>query len=333
MYIIEKQPKIDSHTMVFCNGFLFVFGGFQNGIKSSNLYKIEIATLSKIEKLERSSPWPCNRSNHSAVVSSNCMYVFGGSSDDDTRLGDMWKYDTANNIWTEIKVEGGPMARCNHSLAAINNSILLFGGQSGIGKERNDMWLFDGSGMTWKCLFDHQQRKFLFTESSFSNEKSFLKADFGSKGKPVNSNIFSMLQGLKVMDSQHTFYSRRRSKDTTLHDSPNSTQKTAFMRSSSVQHSGDLKSIPNDFSDEIVFRNISSPSNEQMQSSAIHGLKPSPLKSIKIEHYNQPLCGKVPYVFPYARDGQSAVAYGRSMVIFGGDRNKVAFNDVFTYSV
>ena len=106
------------------------------------------------------------------------------------------------------------------------------------------------------------------------------------------------------------------------------------MRSSSLQHSGELKEISGDFGDEIVFRNISSPSNELMKSSAIHGLKQSPHKqSIKIEHYNQPLCGKVPNVFPYARDGQCAVAYNSSMVIFGGDRNKVAFNDVFTYTI
>ena len=318
--------------MVLCNGFLYIFGGFQNGIKCSNLYKIELATLTKIEKQERNSPWPCNRSNHSAVVNGSCMYTFGGSSDDETRLGDLWKYDTASNVWSEIKIEGAPIARCNHSLVCINSSILLFGGQSGIGKERNDMWMFDCSGLSWKCLFDHQQRKFLFTENSISNEKSFAKVDNGSKGKPVNSNIFSMLQGLKVMDSQHTFYNRRHSKDN-LNASMNSTQKSIVMRSSSLQHSGELKFVPNDFGDEIVFRNISSPSNEQMQSSAIHGLKPSPLKSIKIEHYNQPLCGKVPYVFPYARDGQSAVAHGNSMVVFGGDRNKVAFNDVFTYTL
>lgn len=43
--------KLDSHTMIVYNEWIYIFGGFQNGTKSNNLFKIEITTMNKAVKI------------------------------------------------------------------------------------------------------------------------------------------------------------------------------------------------------------------------------------------------------------------------------------------
>jgi hypothetical protein len=38
-----------------------------------------------------------------------------------------------------------------------------------------------------------------------------------------------------------------------------------------------------------------------------------------------------PSTLPNPRDGHTAVLYGDEMIIFGGDRNKFPFNDLFSF--
>lgn len=46
------------------------------------------------------------------------------------------------------------------------------------------------------------------------------------------------------------------------------------------------------------------------------------------------VCGLVKNRMPAARDGHSAVMVGQDrMIIFGGDRHRVPFSDMFTMSV
>jgi len=138
-----QLPKLDSHTMINCNGILIIFGGFQNGYKSSNLYKIDVTDLSKAIKVDYIGVKPCSRSNHSSTIVNGAMYMYGGISEDDTRLCDLWKYDIATCTWSEVKSDNSPIGRCNHCIVALEGNIVMFGGQTSIGKEKNDLYLFD----------------------------------------------------------------------------------------------------------------------------------------------------------------------------------------------
>ncbi len=40
-----------------------------------------------------------------------------------------------------------------------------------------------------------------------------------------------------------------------------------------------------------------------------------------------------PGTVPHPRDGHSAVLYENKMIIFGGDRNKFPYNDLFIFSI
>jgi len=84
------------------------------------------------------------------------MYIFGGVSDTDLTLGDLWKLDLSSNSWTEIKKQSSdqwPIARCNHSMVTISDKILLFGGSQGVGKEMNDLHTFSEASNSWVLAF------------------------------------------------------------------------------------------------------------------------------------------------------------------------------------
>jgi len=83
---------------------------------------------SEIEKT--SSPvWPSPRYHHSAVVSKNKLYIFGGCSDISNHKNDFFEFDFETKKWTLIKEAGNPSERSGHlSFILENRYIFIFGG-------------------------------------------------------------------------------------------------------------------------------------------------------------------------------------------------------------
>ena len=91
------------------------------------------------------------------------VYVFGGGTfpfniplaNDDA----FWKYNSANNTWTDLTATGGPIPRMGATLVAHEGSLFLFGGISfDFSIEffvlHNDLWRFDIASQTWTQLSD-----------------------------------------------------------------------------------------------------------------------------------------------------------------------------------
>ena len=65
----------------------------------------------------------------------------------------------------------------------------------------------------------------------------------------------------------------------------------------------------------------------EKQSTLLTGMVQASVKKLEV-------CGLVKNRMPAARDGHSAVMVGQDrMIIFGGDRHRVPFSDMFTMSV
>ena len=64
--------------------------------------------------------------------------------------------------------------------------------------------------------------------------------------------------------------------------------------------------------------------------------KSSMLEPGKVVFYSgpsSPLLGRVEGKVPHSRDGHSAVLYENAMIVFGGDRHQMGFNDLYCYYV
>jgi len=57
------------------------------------------------------------------------------------------------------------------------------------------------------------------------------------------------------------------------------------------------------------------------------------MESSGVYKYPIPVDGKLPGHKPCARDGHSAAIIKNKMLIFGGDRHKMSFNDVYIFNL
>ena len=77
--------------------------------------------------------------------------MFGGQTDGQPFLGDLWALDPEAGSWTEITSEPRPSPRNFYAMAETDpGRIVLFGGNTDDGPGPvNDLWFFDCATDTW----------------------------------------------------------------------------------------------------------------------------------------------------------------------------------------
>ena len=168
----------EEHSAILMEDNLVVFGGYvgdEGGLQESGkkikrtneMYSYSIAD-NTWEKLKyKSQQVPCARTGHTAVnkVTNRgefawleVMYIFGGRSDGDKKLNDLWQYEYSPRKWTEIKVDWAPPPRAGHSASIFREDfMLIFGGISEVTGERNDLYYFDFVHAQWQTLFENEE--------------------------------------------------------------------------------------------------------------------------------------------------------------------------------
>jgi N-acetylneuraminic acid mutarotase len=87
----------------------------------------------KWENIELVGDSPSERTDHSLVIYSGKLYIFGGF-DGKTRYNDLYKCNMQSKkfIWKKIDSEGAiPMSRFGHSAVVHEHSMFIFGGWNG----------------------------------------------------------------------------------------------------------------------------------------------------------------------------------------------------------
>lgn len=140
------------HTAVMHEGFMHVFGGYQDlRGSSSELWIFDLATerwslLLTPSYFEQPPP----RHNHSCIVHDDAMWIYGGLTDLQPR-GDFWKWDFAAHRWSRIKTQRGPGELHSHSAVKGMAFMYIFGGErSGI--STNELWRFHFVTETWERI-------------------------------------------------------------------------------------------------------------------------------------------------------------------------------------
>lgn len=124
---------------------MVVFGGFEEGERTNEvvIYNVQKNTWQHV-KLSQTAQKPCPRSGHSATMHKNLMYVFGGKSDNSTKLNDFWVFSLSSMNWQQILPIDDivPEPRSGHTSQLIDNSIVIFGGIQSVTKETNDVYAY-----------------------------------------------------------------------------------------------------------------------------------------------------------------------------------------------
>lgn len=272
-------PELDSHSACLYEdgtaAWMVVFGGYAAGERSSNVYTLNLA--SEKWKQAQTSKGPEGRSNHTAVIFKDHMYVFGGTNDEGEKLRDFWKLDMRTYHWEEVIGQGEvPSGRSGHSCVIYNDVMIIFGGMKDITKETNDMYSYQFENNTWGLFqFEHQIKDPVSNEQLEEFKKSRI-----SPNKGPSPTTKSPLLKRMTLDNSPTKAVQRKNTDGSP---PEGT--VNVMKKKKTLYDGPAS----------------------------------------------PVTGRIRAHPPHPRDGHSAVISNNVMVIFGGDRHQMPFNDTYVY--
>lgn len=86
-----------------------IFGGFVEGSRTNECFlgKKSLGVIEWREVGKNASEKPSIRASQSAVCHNGKCYIFGGMSDDNIKLNDLWELDIGSETYTKIELSGG----------------------------------------------------------------------------------------------------------------------------------------------------------------------------------------------------------------------------------
>lgn len=342
---LVPEPR-DEHSAHLWKDSIVVFGGNVNGFKT-NIVLLYHIIENKWEKLATTGDIP-ERSNHAATLIGDSLYVFGGKDVDNNKLNDFWKLDLNSKAWTKLEQGGeAPLERSGCSLVGYKNYLILFGGIFELTKELGDCYAYDITTKTWYTLFEeidsptHKHSpnssfglgKFGRQDSiknpspankasnsfqaSHKNEFSMSLKKTKTKAQQKKVNIFEVDSSMIKKQRMQKALKKKKDQDKNpLEDSMLTSPTSLSMKNSFlIKNSG--KGFDNYYS-SIKRRKMG-----QSMSPDITGFSPAKGKRVS----------KISGVRPRPRDGHTAAIYNNMMIIFGGDRHQMPFNDLFSLNL
>ena len=241
---------------------------------------------------------PEPRINQSQVtISDTLLYIYGGINSEGHYLNDMWSFSISEYLWNKIEIQGEiPNPRSGHSCLIQGDNLFIFGGKVANIFEVNEFWKFDIKSNRFTLIHD--------TLLEMGNNEG--------KGihKPKEKNV-------EYHDPYHTFYKLKKM------NMPNKTANDFYNNNKNNVHQNKYE--------DLVMKDYKA---KIMKNSLIYRIEPEDQVFIKkLSHANQDIkLDKIRYgIVPVPRDGHSCFMIDDKMYVFGGDRNKFPFNDMFVY--
>ncbi len=216
--------------------------------------------------------------------------------------------------------------------------MYIFGGLYSLSEHLNDIWYLDVSAYKWVEIHKLTKLADPITVSPISAGKSIKEK--AKKSSPTtqiglytvtllrqkNSEKNSPMKRTKSPIGNKSLNKSTASHQTNVNDiSIKSTSPFKFKKKKKVLFY--LKEKEDDYKVEN-----NSPTSLAMKGSIIHSIIGSPndiCKDMKIKNDKIILRGE----YPCERDGHCAAVIGDKMIIFGGDRFQMSFNDLFTFNL
>jgi N-acetylneuraminic acid mutarotase len=134
-----------------------IFGGFVEGSRTNECYigKKSLGSIEWKRVGDNSVDKPSIRASQSAVCHNGKCYIFGGMSDDNIKMNDLWEFDLASENYAQIKlsdVSFQPLPRSGHTASIHNGKMIIFGGILELTKELNEMLLYDFGSRSFSII-------------------------------------------------------------------------------------------------------------------------------------------------------------------------------------
>lgn len=264
-----------------------------------NELKISKKSLSNYDTkqiLENNSKYPAPRINHSQVTYNTSIIIYGGINKNGKYFDDMWEFNIANRTWKKIEFNGEtPKPRQGHSALLIGDNIYIFGGKIANVFEINEFWKFD----LLKSRFELIEGSLLEKEGFYQQFKPKPIIETSTNHNPYQT--FYKLKKVQIPNEDEESINKNADKEKT---NPYENIIMGDNKARNIKHSLIFKIEHED----INYINKLAQAN----------------KYLKFERFKY---GEV----PVPRDGHTVFLHQGRMCLFGGDRNKFPFNDVYFF--
>jgi len=208
-----------------------------------------------------------------------------------------------------------PEGRSGQTMNKVGNVLYIFGGKLGVIKESNELWTFDPAATQYHLVHD-----ILIEQYSEEELKPILSGE-------KNKKPFHWLtkREVETRTNPTPFALKNQKKKNKEKKNEDNTEK---------KHNKSFTEQKSKYSEQVLVR----PNVKMMKASLVYTSIPDDLKNglKKLEENEKAMIDKESVLIigsvPEPRDGQSTVTFGgNKLIIFGGDRNKFPFNDLFIF--
>ena len=320
----KMPPPRQDHAAVLYNGCLYVYGGIGPDSKiyddmwkfnlSDNTWE-QLKTQNQISyffKLDKE-----NRKKQKKMEKEKEQN--GEKIEEEEETDD----DDDEEDIEEDKKDIRPKGRSGHSMVCVGDMFYIFGGKTGLIKESNEIWEFNPNDINYGCVHETLLEQFTKEElNRISAENKDDKQGFRwlTRGEVERRTNPSFNDNIKENDKKK----KKNKKNDKSKKKENNDKKNDNKNEQN-------KDIEGKYADQVLCR----PNVVKMRKTLIFTSDPEKIKeglktlSKDDKEKLNPNIVRIKGELPEPRDGQSVCVEGTDLYIFGGDRFKFPFNDLF----
>jgi len=200
------------------------------------------------------------------------------------------------------------------------DNVYVFGGTCANNLETNEFWKLDLTNKTWEEVHGFQKQTDPLERSSPATALK-TRGYMTMKNKKFDTIFKQGYSTIKPVSTSASPSNKTMAKSASMRELPSTKKKKQF----------DLSEVFNLDEPKTKAKEPLSPVSIMMSNSIV--LKSTAKKPLK-DVYKGPAEkeeGEIAAKIPCARDGHAATIHSDRMVIFGGDRGKISFNDLHFY--
>ena len=328
-------PPRQDHAAVIYNNALYIYGGLgQDNKIYDDMWKYEFSSNSWTELKTEAQQKKLDKKKQREMEKENQEEKKEDEDEDDYDLDD-------DDEIEDIR----PKGRSGHSMVVIGDEFYIFGGKTGLIKESNEIWKFIPSTIQYECVHETLLEQFTREELSKisaenkKDEKKFKWLTRSDVEKRTNPS-FNSFKSEAELDKEK----ERKKKKKEMQKNKNNQQGMNTLKMTKVDKNKkntkkpEKKSDKNNnkdgegkYSEQVLCR----PNVIKMRKTLIFTSNPDKIKeglNILSKDEKEKLNENIERIkgeIPEPRDGQTACVDGNNIYIFGGDRFKFPFNDLF----
>lgn len=315
------QGALCRHSAIVKGDLMYIFGGSDGDRETNNTMIFNCLTKNWTTVISDNPNVPPALDSHSAALyedgASSYMIVFGGYVSGD-RSNETYMMNLANNKWTHVSINGqSPEPRSNQVSVVYEDHLYVLGGSNEECERLNDLWKLNLKTNVWTQVMGLGEVPNGRSGHSAVVYKEFMIVFGGMRDITRETN--DMYSYDFITNTWVCFQGERQVKDPVTAEQLEEYKKAKSSPTSNKPRNGETSP-----SRSPTKKTTMSPSGEH---------SPTRRKNALYDGPATPISGRIRGNAPHARDGHSSVLVNTTMIIFGGDRHQMPFNDVYGYTL